>query len=81
MAQVASGSPRSNNSLVVVQSVVAGLAYVAGAGSMADILPDKWAALLFVVVGGLQSGVAAYVAAMKPVQTPVEVVTVDLHRP
>lgn len=80
-ARVASGTPSSNNRLVVWQSIIAGLSYIAGAGALADVLPQQVAALLFVFVGGLQSATAAYVAATKPVQTPVEVVTVDLHKP
>lgn len=81
MATVASGTPRSNNRLVLWQSAMAGLAYIAGAGVIGEVIPTKWAALLFALVGGLQTTTAAYVAGMKPVQTPVQVVTVDMHKP
>jgi hypothetical protein len=80
-ANIASGSPRSNNTLVVWQSIIAGLSYVGAAGALTDILPASWAGLFFVIVGGMQAGTAAYVAGMRPIQTPVQVVTVDMHKP
>lgn len=81
IAKVSSGTPRSNSRLVAWQAAMAGLSYVAGAGALTDILPAKWSALFFVVIGGLQAGTAAYVAGVRPVETPVQVVTMDVHQP
>lgn len=81
VAQVSSGTPRSNNRLVAWLAIMAGLSYMASAGALTDILPAKWAAAVFVLVGGLNAGTAAYVAGVKPVQTPVQVVTMDMHKP
>lgn len=77
-AHVTSGTPHTNNKLVVWLAVMAGLSYVASAGALADILPAKLAALFLALIGGLNTGTAAYVTAMKPVQTPVEVVKVEI---
>lgn len=81
VAKVASGNPNTNNKLVMWLAIMAGLSYVASAGALTDILPTKWAAFVFVVVGGLNSATAAYVAGVKPVETPVQVVTLDMHKP
>jgi hypothetical protein len=80
-AQVSSGTPRSNNRLVVWLSIMAGLSYVSGAASLTTLLPTRWAAGVFVFVGGLNAATAAYVAGVKPVETPVQVVTMDMHKP
>lgn len=79
--QTSSGTPRSNNRLVTWLATMAGLSYVASAGALTDILPPKWAAGVFVLVGGLNAATAAYVAGVKPVETPVQVITMDVHKP
>lgn len=81
VAQIPYNVTRTNNKLVVWQSAIAGLSYVAGGITAVDVVPTRWAALFFILVGGMQAATAAYVASAKPVQTPVEVVTVDVTTP
>lgn len=57
--------------LVYWSAIMAGLSYVGGAVVITDVLGKKWAGLLIVGIGALQTGTAAYVAGRRSLDPPL----------
>lgn len=62
---------KGNNFLIFWLSGMAFLSNVAGAATLANVLPERVVAFVVIINGGLQAATAAYVAAAKPVKSPV----------
>lgn len=62
---------RQNNGLIMWLSFMAFLSSVAGAATLADLLPQQVVAGVVILNGGLQAATATYVAYAKPVETPM----------
>lgn len=61
---------KSNNGLILWQSVMAGLTSLAAAGIWTDVIGERFAGVFMAIVAALHAGTAVYVAAFKPVETP-----------
>jgi hypothetical protein len=61
---------KSSDSLVWWLTVMAGLSSLSSAAIVTDLIGQQWAATFLAVVGSLNAGTAAYVAAARPVESP-----------
>lgn len=51
---------KTSKSLLAVKSILAGIQVVAGAAGLADLLGERWAGLVVLIVGAAQVGMATW---------------------
>lgn len=72
---------KTSKTLLIWQSVLAGLQVLAGASGLASLLPEKWAGLFVLVIGGMQVGTATYVHGLVTIPEQTSVVVAQKGTP